>query len=387
MRSFFKAVIRFLVRLVFHHIPIKKKLIVMWSFNGKQYGGNPKYISEFIKQYSEKYRIIWLKDSGSNASFPDNINVVSFNSLKHIFYINVAEFVITDNRSNFIDGIWIKRTGQKYIMTWHGGIGNKRIEGDALDRLPSDYVLNAKIDSQMADLFLSSSKFLTEQFRRAFWYSGEVLEKGMPAYDLFFDKERTNALRVFVRQQFDISSEDVIMLYAPTFRKERGIEPYRIDWKTVIENVKMATKHNVFVFLKLHPVFLSENYDVSSLISCDQVVNVTNFGDITPLMCASDLIISDYSATAFEMALLNKPTFLYAVDSDVYDRGFYFPIRDLPFPFASNEKQLVNNIVNFSGIDYEKSINNFYKKVLGVFDSGIACRSLLDWMDRHSLKS
>ena len=83
--------------------------------------------------------------------------------------------------------------------------------------------------------------------------------------------------------------------------------------------------------LRLHPTLLGI-VDTQDLISEDFVRNASCYESIQELLVASDILITDYSSTMFEFALLKKPCFLYTPDAKSYDRGFYFPIEDLPFP-------------------------------------------------------
>ena len=56
----------------------------------------------------------------------------------------------------------------------------KRIEMDAVDKLSELYVIRAKNDSKMTDLKPSNSLWRNNMLRRAFWYSGEILNCGLP---------------------------------------------------------------------------------------------------------------------------------------------------------------------------------------------------------------
>lgn len=80
----------------------------------------------------------------------------------------------------------------------------KKCEKDVEAKLSKSYVYNAKRDSKMADLFISSAKFLTDLYRRAFWYDGEILEVGFPRNDIFSYVERKE-IRQKVLNQYGIA--------------------------------------------------------------------------------------------------------------------------------------------------------------------------------------
>lgn len=384
LKDFIKTVLYCLACLIKYICPIRKGLVLCYSFNGKQYGGNVMYISDYLTQHTI-FKVVWIKEKTSKAVFPEYIKIIDRQSFKKLLLINTAEFILSDNRIDSYAEFWSKRRGQKYIMMWHGGIGNKKIEGDAEDKLPPYYIKLAKKDSSLADLFISVSKFLSAQYQRAFWYKGEILKKGMPSYDIFYNKFIIEKNNVEVRQRLHIDKNALVVLYAPTFRKNHSITAYNIDWARIIDVLKQKEGKEVYVLLKLHPVFLCANIDISSLICHCHVINVTALGDIYPIMCASDFMISDYSASLFEFALLKRPGFIYANDYMDYDRGYYFDWDKLPFPFASNQTQLERNIKEFDASKYNIDRIDFYNNTLGLYEQKNATKEVVDWMFSHSL--
>jgi CDP-glycerol glycerophosphotransferase len=62
----------------------------------------------------------------------------------------------------------------------------------------------------------------------------------------------------------------------------------------------------------------------------DFVRDCTDYPDINDLMIASDLLITDYSAVAFDYAILAKPILIFAYDYDAYlaERGTYFDMAE-----------------------------------------------------------
>ena len=60
------------------------------------------------------------------------------------------------------------------------------------------------------------------------------------------------------------------------------------------------------------------------------------------MMFVSDLMISDYSSTMFEYALLRKPMAFFCYDYDEYDRDFYLDFdHELPGPIITTEDALI----------------------------------------------
>src|SRR5699024_4647257 len=154
-----------------------------------------------------------------------------------------------------------KRTEQYYIQTWHGGLGLKKIEGDAPYGMNKRNISFAKRDSSMADLFISNSKHLSDIYKRAFWYEGEILESGFPKNDVLFkDKGK---YREKVRKLYGLNETDKILLYAPTFRDGGRVDPYDIDFGFLSNKLNNKLDQKWVFVAKLHPnIDSSKFYDI-----------------------------------------------------------------------------------------------------------------------------
>ena len=104
-------------------------------------------------------------------------------SIKWIYEVVTAKVWIDNSRKlRYVR----KRKGQFYIQTWHGDIGMKKVEKDAIQSLPYEYVQAAKNDSKMADLFVAGNEWITQQYKNAFWYDGPVAKCGYPRRDILY---------------------------------------------------------------------------------------------------------------------------------------------------------------------------------------------------------
>lgn len=352
------------------------------AYGGNQYSCSPRCISEYIATNNRNdFELIWLF---SKDNLPSNIDgrikVVIYLTLQAVVAINTAEFVITNKRTDPRDYGWIKKKGQKYVMTWHGDKPIKKIELDAIETLGSRYLNRMKRDSAYCDLFLSGSKYTTNIYRNSFLYKGEILEKGVPRNDIFFDKQKHKAIKKTVFDHFGFSEGDVIVLYSPTFRGNLTLEYYNIDWKRVVPAFEDKFCGTIKVLIRLHPNFLSSDIDRSSLFNNDCLYEATGYGDINDLIIASDVMISDYSSCIFDFAFMERPCFLYAVDSAKYERGFYLDIRDLPFPFSENNDELVCNINSFEFDFYRDNLRRCMRDKFVSYDTGHATEAVVEWM-------
>ena len=366
--------------------PVRKGLVVCWSYYFKQYSCNPKALTEYLLENHPEMEIVWVFRKGFDTSGIDKrIRCVTYRSKEYLEVINTAEFLITNCRTHPYDICWKKRPGQKYMMLWHGGMALKKIEKDVEDKLGYQYPKKAKADSKACDLMISGCGFHTTLAKEKFWYDGEVLEKGLPRSDIFFDDQRHKSIREAACAELDINVNDKIVLYAPTFRKPATIEPYRIDWGKVVNELKQALKsENITVLLRLHPNLIGK-FDTSSLINSPEVKDATMYHDMQELLCACDMLITDYSSSMFDMTLLGRPCILYAVDADRYDRGYYFELSRLPYPLARSQEELIRNLREFDMEKYQSDCRAFDLEHIRSIECGKGSENIARWMKEHSI--
>jgi len=358
---------------LFFLIPIKQNKIVICSYYGKGYGDNGKYIVERIINKGLDYDIVWLlnKDLMKKNSLPTQVRAVKYGSLRGLYELATAKVWIDNCRKEFYS---IKRKGQFYIQTWHGGIALKRIEKDVQEKLSADYIRMAKKDSKMADLFISNSRFCTEMYRRAFWYEGRILECGSPRNDILLSSD--THVKEKVRGYFDLDENTKILIYAPTFRADYSVDAYKLNFNELIKVVEKKIGGKWCVLVRLHP---NVSYKSNFINYNSKVMNATHYEDMYELLAVSDILITDYSSTMFEFSLTYKPVFLYAPDIESYkkDRNFYFDIFALPFPVAEDQQQLHMQIENFDQESYSMRLKDFFEQ-LGILEKGNASDKVVE---------
>ena len=363
---------------------VHKGRMMCWAYTFKQYSCNPRYLTEYLLENNTEFEIFWVFRGNVDTSGVDKrIKCVRYKSLQYYILVNTAEFFITNARTDPYRIYWHKRKGQKYVMLWHGGVALKRIEKDAEDQLSYSYMKKAKIDSKVCDLMVSGCRFQTSLLKEKFWYDGEILERGIPRNDVFFNKARHPEMKERICRKYGISPDSRIVLYAPTFRRDKSIEPYRIDWSRVVPELrKIYDTEKISILLRLHPNLIGKA-DASSLINDESVIDVTRYHDMQELLCVSDLLITDYSSSMFDITMLKKPCMLYATDIEKYNRGYYFDFAELPFPLARNEEELIGNIRTFDSAAYDESVESFFEKHIGLCEDGNASKAIAGWLTQH----
>jgi len=346
--------------------PINHKKIIVTNYYGKGYGDNGKYIAEEILRRNLNCDLVWLVNKNYEKGFPEPIRTVRYGSLKARYEEVTAKIWIDNSRKS---SLVRKREGQFYIQTWHGGIALKRVEKDVENKLRNGYVIDAKHDSTMADLFISNSKFTTKLYRSAFWYDGEILECGYPRNTILISCPQDIKHKVF--RFFDLADDTKIVLYAPTFRGDHNMEVYDLEYNRILTALEKKYSCNWVILFRLHPD-ISEKAD--AIAYNQKVINATRYDDMQELMVASDVLITDYSSTMFEFMLMHKPVFLYATDLDEYvlDRDLYFDIFSLPFPVADSNDKLVEDLICFNEAQYLNGLRLFLSDIVLMEDERAA---------------
>lgn len=352
---------------LFRLFPVKKNKIIINNLHGKGYGDNSKYIVEKLLEKNFDCDIVWLLDglTKEEAGLPNKIRAVRLGSIKGIYEMTTAKVWLESNR---LSQYLFKRKNQYYIQTWHGGLGLKKIEGDAPYGMNKRNVSFAKRDSSMADLFISNSKHLSDIYRRAFWYEGEILESGFPKNDILFTDK--NHYKIKIRRFYGLDEDIKILLYAPTFRENSKLDAYDIDFDKLYGALNISDTEKWTIMVKLHPNLSHSQFNKSFPGS---VVNATSFPDMQELVMGIDILVTDYSSCMFDSAMANIPTFLYASDVEDYvdERGFYFTLDEIPFSLSENTTELISAIGSFNSVKYEILLKDFYKRV-GLYDDGCA---------------
>lgn len=358
--------------------PIQCNKVVFRSYRGTKYNDNPMYISELLYSESQKrgidIDIVWI--TNGQITIPRYARSVLQGSKDALTELATAKVWVDNVRKDLWDR---KRVGQYYIQTWHGGTSVKKVEGDAKDKLHKSYIRRAHLDSKLADVFISCSKWNTEMFRRAFWFNGEVLEYGSPRSDVFY--QDTAPYERKVRDYFDLDEDEHIVLYAPTFRNDENMDCYQIDCNGLLKQLNDCWGGKWKLIIRLHPNLAKRQ---NALLYSNDVLNGSAYPDMNELIIASDLLISDYSSCMFDAMEAHKRVFIYASDVEHYlsERGIYFSLEEMPFPVANTNQQLMSLVSEYDYIKYEKEASDF-KQQLGLVNDGHASMRCVDLILRQ----
>lgn len=338
---------------------------------------------------------------------PRGVRAVGIGSQEYFKALATAQFVVSNTR--FAGGLYWpkpKRRGQYYIQTMHGGHGMKKQELEVSESLPPAYLTALYRDAGSIDLMLSDSAFWSEKARTIFAYpQGEILEEGLPRNDAFFlpeaEKQRLKAglIEALGIPNAGAASSALgvgampadapaggsasavrFLIYCPTFRSNGRRDVYGMDADRVVAALEQRFGGVWYILISSHPNmqgYYREIYDFAH-------PRVKDIGgeDLQPYLVAGDAAITDYSSAGFEFALSGKPCFLLCRDLEDYDRGVYFDMRRLPFPYAESDDELIARILHFDDARYRADLDRFNREVIGLRETGHAAEAVVRWMQR-----
>lgn len=358
-------------------LPKQPNKVVFQSYYGRGYSDSPRAIAEELRKKGG-FELYWVVKSEQEAkSLPEGIIPISIDSKEAIRHQCTAKVWVDNCRK------WAftqKASSQFYVQTWHG-FPLKRIEKDAGNALPADYIEAAKKDSQMCNLMVSNSSFLSDIYRNGFWYDGDIIECGFPRNDILVNGDAEVAEKA--REALGLSPDVNYLLYAPTFRKGMGLEAYDMDYESVIDAMKAKFGGEWRILAKLHPNVAQRASELN--FNPEHVINASDYPDILELYLLSSAMISDYSSVMFDYMLTKKPCFLYVNDLADYqgDRNFYFDLSKLPYQTAQNNTELCDLISSFRETDLLKNLTSFEEE-FKMKETGKAAKQVADIIAEHA---
>ena len=351
-------------------LPIRKKRIFFSSYEGRQVTCNPRAVYEDLRRrYAGRFEAVWCVNDPEKAALlkEEGARVVRYHSFSYFRTLLTARAVVF----NDLQGCSYLpfRHGQFVVQTWHGCGLYKKVGHDVPNK-PAGYDKRLDFISKRITLFLSGAEAFSDTvIRGAFGYKGEILNCGLPRNDLLLHEDARAKAAQKVRQVLGIPADRKLLLFAPTFR-DRGAAHGRFLQNPEIEAALADLLGGPYTCL-----IRTHYMDTLTDAALSDAVDATAYPDMQELLAAADMLISDYSSCIWDFSLQKRPCFLFADDLGSYqtERDFYLDIHRWPFPLATNEEELLQNLRSFDRAAYEAAVDAHLKE-LGSFETGHACR-------------
>lgn len=359
-------------------VPINKRKIYFTAFHGARFSCNPKYLYLYlVENYGGKFSYVWEFQDIRKAALVQNAQCVRFKSFKSLLAIMTSDFIVANN-----DFPWYIpfRKEQTFVQTWHGGGAYKKVGLN--EKWNSVFEKEQVLIAKPISVYISSSRKFTEvQSPSKSVPLEKFIQTGMPRNAVFFDSEKMTALRKKVFDSFSLENGAKVILYAPTFRGQplwKSAAAQRtygtLDFALLRTSLEERFGESFVIFYRAH--------HVDSLLQNSlppSVIDTTRHEDMQELLCAADVLITDYSSTMWDFALTKKPCFLYAPDLAQYvaERGFYTDPHTWPFPLAESEDELWRNIRVFDAERYALAVQKHLDE-FGSYENADSCRKVCE---------
>lgn len=333
------AVYRGLIRLV----PVDRRLAVFEADEGRGYAGNPRYVFEELRGRRSPIRGVWSRRPGAGR-FPSGVPTVQQGGWRHLWTLARAGYWVD---SHGLAPGWPKRSGTRYLQTWHGQpVGSIGFDAPRLRAGSAQAQQRHRQAVARWDLVLAPSAEFERVFPAAHGYRGALLAAGCPRNDVLVRAaEPANVERAEqARRQLRVPPGRRVLLYAPT-RRAKG-DAVRLDLRRIAD----ALAGEWVVVVRPHPATkfkLPGGYDGTLRDGRP------GFADVNDLLLAADVLVTDYSSIMVDFATTGRPILLFADDYDAYraDPGTYLDLREsAPGPVLASTDEVIGAVRDLEAV-------------------------------------
>jgi CDP-glycerol glycerophosphotransferase (TagB/SpsB family) len=195
---------------------------------------------------------------------------------------------------------------------------------------------------------------------------------------LFFDRTLVDATRRKIRDAWGIEDTEVLTVVAPTFRgngQRSAYEANGSEWgllrKKVVDSVRLV--------FRAHPFSGNNEVPVG-------YIDGSSIDDMSDLLMAADVLVTDYSSSIFEFALLGRPSILFTPDLEEYERArsFYFDIDSYAYSGRVDDVDSLAERLNDPSVAFlhkGKEFGQFVERFVSALD-GFSTRRVVEQIER-----
>ncbi len=328
------AIILQLLARILHLLPCKSRVALLSRQSSKMSMDYRMLTTELEERLGPDRVIVCLTE-------PESKDILKFaaGTMKQLFIACTSKVIVVDG---YVPAVSIpaKPEGVTVIQMWHSPGAIKKFGYQCLDTPAGRSTESAEAGRMHRnyDYVIAGGPGAKEAFGLAFNYpTSKVWALGLPRIDFLLEQGRScyrkrRARRILNENEFLHNGKPTI-LYAPTLRKGAG---YDENWLThnlgqlasALEARGKEGEVPANLIITGHP--LNNEFSQALLREHPCIHTVPNTATIH-LLAVCDAMISDYSAVAFEAALLGIPVELYVPDLDQYEEspGLNIDLRTL----------------------------------------------------------
>ena len=273
------------------------------------------------------------------------------------------------------------RKGSHLVQLWHGCGAFKKWGYSTKDSswgLKGNYFKKFNVHKTYTDI-ITSSEYVNPAYAEAFDAEpSKIKALGVARTDVFFDNEFVKEKTEEVYKKYNINRDKRIILWAPTYRGDNLQKSYN-EITFDLEKMYNELKDDYVLLLKLHP-HLAKGFNAQTFAPeymKDFAIKPHPAYPIENLLCAADILISDYSSLIFEYSLLEKPMIFFAYDLEEYESGraFYYDYQSfVPGEIVRDTDGIIREIRKCEFSFDKNRITEFKNKFMSACDGNSAKR-------------
>ena len=301
--------------------------------------------------------------------------VVFAHMLPHSFLLSLrarrlmltSRVIVTDDYLKYCRDTTL-RNGQKLVQLWHAPGAFKCFGLDAPSRLSETQ--ERATHAQYTDVCVSSET-VRRYYAQAFGVPLSVVKPlGTPRTDALLDRDARRAAKDALLERCPCLKGKTVYLYAPTFREQNGqLVPFdpQLDFAALEETLR----DDELLVITRHPVMKTPFFQDGRY---RRIVDLTN-EPTDMLLCAADVLITDYSSVLFDAALCGVPCVFWCPDRHAYERGFYLDFdNDLPGEIVETAGDLPDAIRRAAANRNNEKLRAFCSAQMSACDGGATKR-------------
>ncbi len=348
-----------------HHLyncKLSKNNVLLESRNGLDLAGNIFYLLKEITSGDYPVGKIYLSVCDKTRKKAEalvsrynikGVTIVRQGSHKYYRLLATVKYIFTDTS---LPRAYVKREGQIFTNTWHGTPLKKMGKYNIAEKYSMGNVQRSLLFS---DYLIFPNDYMRDKMLKSYnienLYKGTVLLEGYPRNSVFFDKSGEEG----IREKLGFEGKRVYV-YMPTWKAENMGKTLEASLNKLRQNLKEIDSHlssDEIFLLKLHPL-VAANADVSGF---EHIKAFPSEFESYEVLSACDVLVTDYSSVFFDFASSGKKIVLYTPDESDYEteRGFYFPLSELPFPSVKTAEELARELSSPKNYDDSEFVKRF----------------------------
>jgi len=337
----------------------QKSVMIIYKFTGSLAGNLAAIYKRMQEQGIDRNRSIVLQSSDGGRK---NVNTIEY--MKIIRKLAQAEYIFVDGPVPILK--YIKLSDKtKLVQLWHAGAGFK---GAGFARFGiGESIFPNNLSHRQVSHALAASPPLIDVFNEVIGIPKDrFFIANMPRLDNWLNAKNIEQVKEKFFSDFPEFSSKKIILFAPTYRGKvsKGYYPYHMmDFKRVYD---LLGEDSVMI-VKMHPNIIESPVldDFSK-----RIIDLSGRIEINDILLVTDVLITDYSSTYYDFALLKRPMIFFCFDKYIYEntRGVYQTVDDAaPGKVVNTFDELLTALQN-DDYDFDKTLK-FYDDFFSDYNS------------------